>query len=64
MLIYFFFPKFILNERERPPIVIFQLNVVHKWPNKLPQKSVDEKSSPSIIQRSPLLFISHGFSGV
>jgi hypothetical protein len=37
----------------------FQLDVVHNWPNKLPQKSMDEKSSPFVIQRSPLSFISH-----
>jgi hypothetical protein len=28
-------------------MVIFQLDVVHNWPNKLLQKSMDEKSSPS-----------------
>jgi hypothetical protein len=26
-------------------MVIFQLDVVHNWPNKLFQKSMDEKSS-------------------
>jgi hypothetical protein len=31
-------------------MVIFQLDVMHNWPNKLPQKSMDEKSSPSIAQ--------------
>jgi hypothetical protein len=39
--------------------MIFQLDVVHKWPNKLPQKSMDEKWSPSVIHRSTLSFISH-----
>jgi hypothetical protein len=32
---------------------------VHNWLYKLPQKSMDEKSSPSVTQRSPLSFISH-----
>jgi hypothetical protein len=39
--------------------VIFQLDVVHNWPNKLSQKSMDEKSSPSIAQARVLSFISH-----
>jgi hypothetical protein len=29
-------------------MVIFQLDVVHNWPNKVPQKPMDEKSSPSV----------------
>jgi hypothetical protein len=33
-----FFEIFILTEIERSTIVIFQLDVVHNWPNKLPQK--------------------------
>jgi hypothetical protein len=53
------FAKFILTKRERPPMVIFQLDMVYNWSNKLPQKSMDEISSPSIIHRSPLSFISH-----
>jgi hypothetical protein len=40
-------------------MVIFQLNVVYNWPNKLPLKSMDEKSSPSIAQARVLSFISH-----
>jgi hypothetical protein len=40
-------------------MVIFQLNVVHKWPNKLPLKSMDEKLSPSVLQARVLSFISH-----
>jgi hypothetical protein len=40
-------------------MVIFQLDVMHNWSNQLPQKSVDEKSSPFVAQRSPLSFISH-----
>jgi hypothetical protein len=40
-------------------MVIFQLDVVHNWANKLPQKSMDEKLSPLITQRSLLSFISH-----
>jgi hypothetical protein len=28
--------------------VIFQLDVVHNCPNKLPQKSMDEKLSPCV----------------
>jgi hypothetical protein len=40
-------------------MVIFQLDVVHNWPKKLPQKSMDEKLSPYVIQGSPLSFISH-----
>jgi hypothetical protein len=27
-----FFAKFILIQRERSPMVIFQLDVVHNWP--------------------------------
>jgi hypothetical protein len=40
-------------------MVILQLDVLHNWPNKLPQKSMDEKLSPFVFQRSPLFFISH-----
>jgi hypothetical protein len=40
-------------------MVIFQLDVVHNWPNKLPQKSMDEKSSPFVTQARVLSFISH-----
>jgi hypothetical protein len=40
-------------------MVIFQLDVVHNWSNQLPQKSVDEKSSPSVAQARVLSFISH-----
>jgi hypothetical protein len=40
-------------------MVIFQLDVVHNWPNKLPQKSMDEKLSPSVAQARVLSFISH-----
>jgi hypothetical protein len=43
-------------------MVIFHLDVVHKlhnWPNKLLQKSMDEKSSPSVAQARVLSFISH-----
>jgi hypothetical protein len=43
----------------RPPMVIFQLDVVHNLSNQLPQKSVDEKLSPFVAKRSPLSFISH-----
>jgi hypothetical protein len=54
MVIRFFFAKSILIGRGRLPMVIFQLDVVYSWSNQLPQKSVDEKSSPSIAHRSPL----------
>jgi hypothetical protein len=54
-----FFAKFNLIERERPLMVIFQLDVVHKSLNKLPQKSMDGKLSPSITQARVLSFISH-----
>jgi hypothetical protein len=40
--------RFILVERGRPPMVIFQLDVVHNWSNQLPQKLVDEKLSSFI----------------
>jgi hypothetical protein len=40
-------------------MVIFQLDVVHNKPNKLPQKSMDEKSSPSVAQARVLSFKSH-----
>jgi hypothetical protein len=40
-------------------MVIFQLDVVHNSPNKLAQKSMDEKSSPSVAQARVLSFISH-----
>jgi hypothetical protein len=43
--------------------VIFHLDVVHNWFNKLPQKSMNEKSSPSVAHVSAhvrvLSFISH-----
>jgi hypothetical protein len=32
---------------------------VQNWPNKLPQKSMDEKSSPFVAQARMLSFISH-----
>jgi hypothetical protein len=35
--------------------VIFQLDVVYNLPSKLPQKLMDEKSSPSVTQRSPFV---------
>jgi hypothetical protein len=38
--------------------------VVHNWPNKLPQKSMDEKLSLSVTQISPLSFISHKMAPV
>jgi hypothetical protein len=37
----------------------FQLDVVHNSPNKVLQKSMDEKLSPSVTYRSSLSFISH-----
>jgi hypothetical protein len=40
-------------------MVIFQLDVVYNSFNWLSQKSVDEKLSPSVAQRSPLSFINH-----
>jgi hypothetical protein len=40
-------------------MVIFQLDVVQNWLNKLLQKSMDEKSSPSVTQVKVLSFISH-----
>jgi hypothetical protein len=40
-------------------MVIFQLDVVHKWPNKWPLKSMDEKLSPFFAQTRVLSFISH-----
>jgi hypothetical protein len=40
-------------------MVIFQLDVVHNWPNKLLQKSMDEKSFPFIAQARVLSFLSH-----
>jgi hypothetical protein len=40
-------------------MVIFQLDVVHKWSNKLALKSMDEKSFPFVIQARVLSFISH-----
>jgi hypothetical protein len=54
-----FFSKFILTRRERLPMVIFQLDVVYKWPNKLPLKSMIEKLSPSVAHGSVLSFSSH-----
>jgi hypothetical protein len=38
-MVIIFFAKLILTERRRHPKVIFQLDVVHNWPTKLPQKS-------------------------
>jgi hypothetical protein len=32
---------------------------VYNWLSKLSQKSMDEKLSPSIVQTTPLSFISH-----
>jgi hypothetical protein len=50
-----YFINFILTERERPHMVIFQLDVVHNLPNKLLQKSMDEKSIVSLCH--PKMFI-------
>jgi hypothetical protein len=38
-----FFAKFVLIGRGRLLRVICQLDVVHNWPKKLTQKSLDEK---------------------
>jgi hypothetical protein len=54
-----FFSKFILTERERLPMVIFQFNVVHNCPNKLPLKCMNEKLSPSVAHASVLSFNRH-----
>jgi hypothetical protein len=35
--------KLILMERRRLPMVIYQLDEVHKWPSKLHQKLLNEK---------------------
>jgi hypothetical protein len=40
-------------------MMISQLDEVHNWLYKLPQKSMDGKLSPSVTQISPLSFISH-----
>jgi hypothetical protein len=40
-------------------MVIFQLDVVHNQANKLPLKSMDEKSSSSVAHARVLSFISH-----
>jgi hypothetical protein len=40
-------------------MVIFQLDVVYNWLNKLSQKSMDEKLSLSIAQARVISFISH-----
>jgi hypothetical protein len=40
-------------------MMIFQLDVVHNSPNKLPQKPMDEKLSPSVVQARVLSFINH-----
>jgi hypothetical protein len=44
-----FLQKSILTENERPPMVIFQLEVVHNRPNKLSQKSMNGKLSSFVI---------------
>jgi hypothetical protein len=46
------FAKFIFTERKRLARVIFQLDVMHNWPQKLPQKSMDEKLSLCHSDRS------------
>ena len=45
-------------------MVIFHLDVVHNWLNKLPQKSMDEESSPSVAQVRVLSFGSGGVKGL
>jgi hypothetical protein len=50
MAICFFFSTFILTIRERPYKVIFQLNVVHNWSNKLP-KNQRMKSHLTLMSR-------------
>jgi hypothetical protein len=35
------------------------LDVVHNWPNKLPRKSIDEKSAHFVTQARVLSFRSH-----
>jgi hypothetical protein len=59
MVIRFFFAKFVLTQKGRHPMVIFQLDVEHNSPNKLLQKSMDEKSAPSVIQARVVSLISH-----
>jgi hypothetical protein len=44
----FFFAKLILTERRRHPKMIFQLDVVHNLPAKLPQKSWMKKCRPDL----------------
>jgi hypothetical protein len=53
-----FLAKFNLTVRERLFMVIFQFDVVYCWRNKLPQKSMNKKSSPFVAQASVLSFIS------
>ena len=43
MVIHFFMKNLIL-QKKRPPKVIFQLDVVHNLPSKLPQTLLDKKS--------------------
>jgi hypothetical protein len=47
-----YFAKFVLMERRRPPKIIFQLDVVHNLPTKLPQELLNEKL---------LLFLVHAY---
>jgi hypothetical protein len=52
-----FFCKIHSYKEERPPKVIFQLNVVHNWASNLSQISMDEKSSPFVTHSTP--FVTH-----
>ena len=54
-----YFTKIVLTQRERSLMVIFQLDVVQNQPNKLLQKSMNEKSSPYVAQVRVLSFICH-----
>jgi hypothetical protein len=54
-----FFCKIQSYRKRRTSHGDFQLDVVHNWPYKLPQKSIDEKSSPSVTQVRILSFKSH-----
>jgi hypothetical protein len=54
-----FFANCILTEKKRPPMVLFQLDMVHNYPSKQPQKSMDEKLSSIVAYSNQVSFISH-----
>jgi hypothetical protein len=58
-MVIFFFCKICSYTKRKTSHGDFSIGMVQNWPYKLPQKSMDEKSSPFVAQARMLSFISH-----